>query len=155
MPEHPNAERRRAIFHAFWDDGDVQPMLDVIGDEYEWFNDIGAGPFRHLQNKDEAWAFSMWWMDFFGGTFRYELIDVCASDDRVVEVLRELGEKDGHVFDNRALYVYEVGSDGRYVSLRTFDQDRDNVAAFWSHYPEILTMDIHAAMAPLLPAAAT
>ena len=142
MSEHPNATRFRAIFKALWVDGDMQPMIDSSVDDYVWINDIGAGPWRHLQSKDEAMAFALWWTEFFEGTFRHELIDVCASDDRVIEVLREVGEKDGHVFDNVALYVYDIGPDGRATALRTFDRDRDAVVEFWSHFPEVLALDV-------------
>lgn len=142
MSEHPNATRFRAIFNAFWVDGDMQPMIDSAADDYVWINDIGAGPWRQLQGKDEAMAFGLWWTDFFEGTFRHELIDVCASDERVIEVLREVGEKGGHVFDNVALYVYDIGSDGRATALRTFDRDREAVDEFWSHFPEVLALDV-------------
>ncbi len=141
MPEHPNAAHFRTIFEALWVDGDMQPMIDGTADDYDWHNDIGAGPWRHLRGKEEALAFSMWWMTFFDGTFRHELVDVTASDDRVIEVLREVGEKDGHVFDNLALYVYELGADGRAVALRTYDRDREAIDAFWAHFPEVMALD--------------
>lgn len=141
MPEHPNAVRFRAAFDALWTDGDMQPMIDNTADDHLWINDIGAGPWRHLQGKDESLAFALWWTDFFEGSFRHELIDVCASDDRVIEVLREVGEKEGHVFDNLALYVYEIGPDGRATTLRTFDRDREAVDEFWSHFPEVMALD--------------
>lgn len=150
MTEHPNATRYRAIFDALWTGGDIQPMLDSVAETYEWHNDIGAGPWRHLSGPAEAMAMGAWWTEFFEGTFRHEMIDVCASDDRVIEVLHEVGEKDGHVFDNVALYVYELGPDGRAVSLRTFDRDRENVTEFWSHYPDELHLDTAAVIGDLL-----
>lgn len=155
MPEHPNAARAREAFHAFWDDGDLQPMLDAASDDIVWVNDIGAGPFREVRGKDEVVAMQLWWSDFFGGTFRHELIDICASDERVIEVLREVGERDGHVFDNTALYVYEVDPDRpeQFRSLRTYDRDRDNIEAFWSHHPELLEADVTELLAPYRSAA--
>lgn len=147
MPTHPNADEARRVFEAFWIHGDVQPMLDAATDDFVWINDIGAGPWRELHGKDEATAMQLWWFDWFEGTFRHELVDVCASDDRVIEVLREVGEKDGHVFDNVALYVYEVGPDRRFTSLRTFDRDRGAIEAFWSHFPEVLAIDTAAVLA--------
>ena len=154
MPTHPNADEARRVFDAFWTHGDVQPMLDAATDDFVWINDIGAGPWRELHGRDEAMAMQLWWFDWFAGTFRHELIDICASDDRVIEVLREVGEKDGHVFDNVALYVYDVGPDGRYTALRTFDRDREAIEAFWSHFPDVLALDTVAVLADLAAGAA-
>ena len=153
MPTHPQAERARKLFDSLWVDGDMQTVLDAHDDDFVWINDIGAGPFREVRGKDAALAMQMWWFEFFDGTFRHELIDICASDDRVIEVLREVGEKDGHVFDNLALYVYEIGADGRYSSLRTFDRDRENIDAFWAAYPEVLAMDTDALLGAAVTAA--
>lgn len=154
MPEHPNATRARALFHALWDDGNTDAALDSLSDEFVWINDIGAGPCREVRGRDGALALQLWWFDFFAGNFRHELVDICASDDRVIEMLREVGEKDGHVFDNTALYVYEVDPvhPERFSGLRTYDRDRENITEFWSHYPDLLTADLDALLAPYLPA---
>ena len=151
MPEHPNAPARRAIFNAFWVDGDMMPMIEAMSPDYVWSNDEGAGPWRRLEGIAECTVFGAWWMEFFNGTFRYELIDVCASDDHVIEVLREVGEKDGNVFDNHALYLYRLGPDGKYESLQTYDRDRDKVREFWSHYPDVLDLDTRAVINEMLP----
>jgi ketosteroid isomerase-like protein len=151
MPVHPNADRARKIFDALWINGDSQPLLDASTDDFEWVNDIGAGPWRVLRGKDEAIAMQLWWFAFFEGNFRHELIDICASDSRVIEVLREVGEKDGHVFDNVALYVYEVDDDGQFCSLQTFDRDRDNVTAFWAAFPGAMDLDTGSVIASMVP----
>ena len=153
MPEHPLATRTRRDFHSLWDDGDFQPALDTLADDVVWVNDIGAGPLRELRGKDEVIAMQLWWFDFFAANFRHELIDVCASDDRVIQVLREIGEKDGQVFDNVALYVFEVDAraPNQFRAVRTFDRDRDNIEQFWSNYPEVSAVGSEALLASFLP----
>ena len=76
-----------------------------------------------------------------------------SSDDRVIEVLHEIGEKDGRVFDNVALYVFEVDPQvpDRFARVRTYDRDRANVEEFWSQYPDVLTADVAGLLAPFLP----
>lgn len=151
MPDHPNAAARRSVFLAYWDSGDVAPMLEATSPDYVWCNDEGAGPWRRLEGVGEAMVFAVWWAEFFGGTFRHELIDVCASDDHVIEVLREVGTREGHVFDNVALYLYRLGPDGKYVSLQTFDRDRAAVHEFWSHYPDVMALDVRSVIDEMLP----
>ena len=129
MTEHPQATRARQLFHALWDDGDIEGTLGAMSADVVWVNDIGAGPMRELRGRDRVRALLLWWFDFFDGNCRQELIDVCASDDRVIEVLHELGEKDGRVFDNVALYVFEIDPQDpdRFARVRTYDRDRANI----------------------------
>ena len=152
MPEHPRAIQARQLFHALWDDGDMEATIEAMSADVVWVNDIGAGPLRELRGRDQVRALLLWWFDFFDGNCRHELIDVCASDDRVIEVLHEIGEKDGRVFDNVALYVFEVDPQDpdRFARVRTYDRDRANVEEFWSQYPDVLTADVAGLLAPFL-----
>ncbi len=152
MADHPLAARAREQFHSLWDDGDPQPAFDALADDVVWRNDIGAGPLRLMRSKDEVIAMFVWWTEFFESTFRHELIDVCASDRHVIEILRETGTKDGHEFDNLALYRFEVDprDPTRFSSVETFDRDRDHITEFWAHYPAIAQADEHALLTPLL-----
>ena len=152
MPEHPRAIQARQLFHALWDDGDMEATIEAMLADVVWVNDIGAGPPRELRGRDQVRALLLWWFDFFDGNCRHELIDVCASDDRVIEVLHEIGEKDGRVFDNVALYVFEVDPQvpDRFARVRTYDRDRANVEEFWSQYPDVLTADVAGLLAPFL-----
>jgi|GEM_PF-1984088 len=153
MPEHPRAAHARALFHALWDEGDLESPLASLSPGVVWINDIGAGPLRELWGRDDVLAMQLWWFDFFGGTFRHELIDICASDDRVIQVLREIGEKDGHVFDNLALYVFEADATDPdlFARVRTYDRDRADIDDFWSHYPHVQAADIDTLLAPFRP----
>lgn len=152
MSDHPLAARVREQFRALWDDGDPQPAFDALADDIVWRNDIGAGPLRLMRNKDEVIAMFVWWTDFFEGSFRHELIDVCASDRHVIEILREVGTKDGHDFENLAVYRFEVDprDPHRFCSVETYDRDRDNIATFWSYFPDIAGADESTLLAPLL-----
>ena len=153
MPDHPLATRAREQFRLLWEDGDPQPAFGALADDVVWRNDIGAGPLRLLRGKDEVIAMLLWWTEFFEGTFRHELVDVCASDRQVIEILQETGTKDGHEFDNLALYRFEVDprDPDRFCSVETFDRDRDGIDAFWSRYPEIAQASKDSLLAPLLP----
>jgi ketosteroid isomerase-like protein len=129
--EHPNARRFRAAFAGIWERGDMQVIDELVRDDVEWINDIGAGPFRQLDGKPAVYSMFDQWMALFDGGFRHELIDVCASDRNVVEVIHEIGTAKGHVFDNLALYHHELDDHGRVFRVRTYDRDRDAIERFW------------------------
>lgn len=149
MYDHPLATRTREQFRLLWEEGDPQPAFDALADDVVWRNDIGAGPLRLMRGRDDVIAMLLWWTEFFEGTFRHDLIDVCASDRHVIEILRETGTKDGHDFDNVALYSFEVDPrhPDHFCSVETFDRDRDNIKAFWRRYPEITSADPEALLA--------
>ena len=133
MPEHPNATRSRAAFSALWERGELEPSLELLDDDVIWTNDIGARPWaKEIRGKDRVLEMQAWWMDFFNNSFRHELIDICASDYHIAQILREVGEKDGHTFDNRAVYLFRLNDDGKAVEVRTLDMDRDSIEAFWA-----------------------
>ncbi len=131
MPEHPNATRARLAFEALWQGGDLAPSLALLHDDVHWVNDIGAGPWHEVRGKQGFRELFSGWMSLFDGGFEQQLIDTCASDSNVVQILREVGTARGQVFDNLALYRFEFDVDGLATEVRTYDRDREAVAAFW------------------------
>jgi hypothetical protein len=71
-------------------------------------------------------------MSFFDGGFEHRLIDICASDHNVVEILHEVGIAKGQTFDNVAYYHFTLNGEGLISSVLTVDRDRDNIEAFWA-----------------------
>ncbi len=130
MPEHPNATRARLAFEALWQ-GDPAPSLALLHDDVHWVNDIGAGPWHEFRGKQGFLELFSGWTSFFDGGFEQQLIDTCASDRNVIQILREVGTARGHVFDNLALYRFEFDADGLAIEVRTYDRDREAIAAFW------------------------
>ncbi|MEO6570647.1 MAG: nuclear transport factor 2 family protein [Ilumatobacteraceae bacterium] len=128
---HPNSDRYRQVYDALWNDADVGPMLDWLGDDVVWTNDIGAGPFHRFEGKAAVMGLWVRWNALFDGGFNHELVDVCASDDNVVAILHEVGSARGHQFDNLALYRFELDTSGQIRVVRTYDRDRDAIARFW------------------------
>jgi ketosteroid isomerase-like protein len=132
VPEHPNAARYRSAFEQMWQTGDPSAMVGLIDPDVSWSNDIGAGPWREIEGRDQLLEQLGRWGELFEGTFTQELVDVCASDDNVVAILHEQGTARGQRFDNLALYRLELGPSGTYVRVRTYDRDRDAIEGFWS-----------------------
>ena len=130
--EHPNAVRFRSAFDDLWERGELEPTLRLLRDDVVWINDIGAGPFHRGEGKESVLALFAEWMALFDGGFTHELVDICASDHNVVEILHEVGTARGQRFDNLALYRYELDDDGLVTHVRTYDRDREAIDAFWA-----------------------
>ena len=131
--DHPNAVRFRSAFDDMWRCGDIEPTLQLMRDDVVWINDIGAGPFHRGDGKESLLALVTDWMALFDGTFTQELVDICASDHNVVEILHETGTAQGQRFDNLALYRYELDDNGLVTHVRTYDRDRQAIDEFWAN----------------------
>jgi uncharacterized protein len=127
---HPNADMVRGDFAAL-SAGDIEPVFARMIDDFVMINDEGAGPWRELHGKTAVLDFWTRWMELFDNTFRQDITDVFAEDDRVVLFIREHGAARGQHYDNRAIYLMRI-RDGRYTELRTLDTDRENITRFWT-----------------------
>lgn len=127
---HPNADMVRGDFAALAA-GEFEPVFARMTDDFLMINDEGAGPWRELHGKAAVLDFWTRWMELFDNTFRQDITEVFAEDDRVVLFLREHGTARGQHFDNRAIYLMRI-DDGRYTELRTLDTDRENITRFWT-----------------------
>ena len=123
--------REARALHAAGQAGDFETVLASFDPDVVWTNDAGAGPWAgRTEGIDAVAEMFAGFLTFFEGTFNQELLDVCASSERTVTLLRELGVKDGHQFDNRAVWVHRYAGDC-IVEVTTLDIDRDAVVRFW------------------------
>jgi ketosteroid isomerase-like protein len=132
MAEHENATRCRVAFEALWQNADLEPTLALLADDVVWINDIGAGPWHEFHGKQGVLDLFTGWMAFFDGGFEHRLIDICASDHTVIEILHEVGTARGQRFDNLAYYHFELDDKGLISHVHTVDRDRENIEAFWA-----------------------
>ena len=123
--------RAARALHAAGQAGDFETVLAALDPGVVWTNDAGAGPWAGRTEGVEAVAeMFAGFLTFFEGTFTQELLDVCASAERTMTLLHEVGVKDGHRFDNRAVWVHRHAGE-RVVEVTTLDLDRDGVVRFW------------------------
>ncbi len=112
--------------------GDFGPALSGLHPDIVWTNDTAAGPWAGtFRGVDAVATMLLEFTAFMEGTFHQDLLDLAGSDDHVVLVLRERGERAGHRFDNRAVYVQRL-VDGLTVEVYTRDRDREAAAEFWT-----------------------
>ncbi|MFC5948033.1 nuclear transport factor 2 family protein [Pseudonocardia lutea] len=130
--DHPNARRIRAIFDAIAA-GDLTGAYEATHEDIVNSNDIGAGPWREQRGREVFYAFFADFCALFDERpFGQEVLDALGWDDRVLAVVRETGVAQGQVFDNRAIYLFDLDEDGRWTALRTLDMDQDALRAFWA-----------------------
>jgi ketosteroid isomerase-like protein len=127
--EHPHATEFRKVMAAAAE-GDVATMYANTHEDFFALNDIGAGPWREVYGREAFFAFFGQFVEYLEGTFRQDILDVIGYDDHVVAIVHETGTRQGHVFDNRAIYLFEI-VDGRWASMRSMDMDHDKINAFW------------------------
>jgi ketosteroid isomerase-like protein len=123
--------REARALHAAAQAGDFEPVLAGYDPHVVWTNDAAAGPWAgRIEGIDAVTEMFVGFLTFFEGTFTQELLDVCVSADRTVLLLREMGVKAGHSFDNRAVYVLRHAGD-RIAEVTTLDLDRADAVRFW------------------------
>lgn len=80
MPEHPRATRTRQLFHALWDEGDLEAPLATLASDVVWVNDIGAGPLRELRGRDQVRAMELWAIPFLPPPLRQPHVERCRKN---------------------------------------------------------------------------
>jgi uncharacterized protein len=70
-------------------------------------------------------------MSLSGGTFRIQLDDILAKDDRVVVRCTESAERAGHSWSSPQVHVWTV-KDGRATVFWQYQGDQQTEDEFWS-----------------------
>jgi ketosteroid isomerase-like protein len=84
MPEHPNATLIRRLFQAFAE-RDAATVQSIIADDAVWrFPGTRGALAGEYHGRDEIIHFLASVPQLTGGTFRVDLQDVTAGDDRAV-----------------------------------------------------------------------
>ena len=129
VTDHPNFINAQAAWDAIGR-GDVD--LDAFTDDMVVDNGPGAGPWRHLEGKEAFFTMFMKFVPYFQGTWHQEGRVIYADDATVVSLVHETGTApSGDVFDNRAVYVSRLDSDGKTNRIWTTDVDHEAMEEFW------------------------
>jgi uncharacterized protein len=86
-----------------------------------------AGEYR---GPDDVLAFLGQLAALSGGAFRLDVHDILASDQHVVVLCRELGERDGRRLDTRACHVWHTAN-GKLTELWDVVDDVHSLDEFW------------------------
>lgn len=130
MVMHPNAVLVRRAFDAFAS-GDLGTLKEVLAEDAA-IHDPGHGAIAgDYVGRDRVVEFFAKLVELTGGTFKAELIDILADDDRAVVIERSTARREGKTLDTRDVLVCEIRG-GKIVSAQVFPADEDVENAFWS-----------------------
>jgi ketosteroid isomerase-like protein len=130
MTARDDADLVRSGYEAF-SKGDIPAVLDVFSPDIHWQISGRSGLAGDYRGHDAVLGFFGQLMERSGGTFALELVDLLASDDHVVALTRETGERDGRgSLDVRGVHIWRV-VDGKAVEFRGIADDQYAEDEFW------------------------
>ena len=110
---------------------DIPAVLEQFDPSIAWH--IGgrspmAGTYK---GHEEVVGFFTQLVERSGGTFSLEIHDFVASDDHIVVLCRERGQRDGKELDSNTVHVWHL-RDGKAVEFFGISQDQYATDEFWS-----------------------
>jgi hypothetical protein len=135
MPNHPNFDRSEAALAAARQ-GDYGPAFDNFTDDVVVENGPGAGPWHRATSKGDLAVLLMEFSGALGDTFHQDGRCIYADDRVSINLIHESGKApSGDLFDNVAIYVSRLTSDGRTERMWTVDLDAEHCEEFWRNNP--------------------
>jgi ketosteroid isomerase-like protein len=111
--------------------GDIPGVLAVLSPEIQW-HIPGRNPMAGTyKGHEEVVGFFTQLMERTGGTFNLEIHDFLASDDHVVALTRETGQRDGKSLDSNVVHIWHL-RDGKAVEFFGITQDQHAGDDFWA-----------------------
>lgn len=108
---HANEERTRRAYDAFGT-GDLDGAMGSLADDCVW-HVRGVGPLTgDYRGKEEILGFFGKLAQITMGSFRIEIRDVLANDQRSVVIARNTMTLDGEQVESDTVAVYEADADG-------------------------------------------
>lgn len=131
MGAHPNVETTRQGYDAF-SAGDLEAIRDRFSPDIVWHVG-GTSPFSgDYEGIDEVFGFFGKITQESGGTFKFDVQDILANDERVVVLAHVTAERNGKRLDQNTCNVHHVNAEGETTEFWSFPEDQAAGDAFWS-----------------------
>lgn len=131
MGEHPNLQQLRKGYDAF-EKGDLATLGELFSDDIVW-HAPGRGPISgDYKGKEEVFGFFGKLVQETGGTFKLEVEDMFANDERGVATQRISADRDGKHLDNYSTNVFRFDADGKVVESWGMAVDTEVGTEFFS-----------------------
>jgi len=128
---HPNAELIRR-FQEAQQKGDAPVLMESLADNVVWHVPGKNLLSRDYNDKAEVAGFWARVRELSGGTIRTELLDVLASDDHAIALVRVHAEREGRSLGGQfQAFTYRI-ENGKIAEFWFLVEDRYAVDAFWS-----------------------
>jgi len=111
--------------------GDVDAVLSIFEPNILW-HVPGRGPLsRDYHGPGEVVGFFQHFMDLSQGTFRIQVDDVLANEERVVVLCTESAQRGPKSWSSPQVHVWTV-KDGRVTTFWQYQGDQQSEDEFWS-----------------------
>lgn len=134
LSEVSAAESNAALIRRGYDAfarGDIEAVLLVLAEDILW-HVPGRGPLsRDYRGHGEVLGFFGRFMDLSGGTFRIQIDDVLANQERVVVLCTESAQRAGRSWSSPQVHVWTVKND-RATVFWQYQGDQQAEDEFWS-----------------------
>jgi len=120
-------ERAYAAFAA----GDIPTVLQTMDEKILW-HVPGRGPLsRDYRGHQEVLAFFQHFTELSGGTFRIQVDDALANDQRVIVLVTESAERKGRTWSSPQVHAWTI-KNGKAVVFWQYQGDQQTEDEFWS-----------------------
>jgi len=120
-------ERAYAAFAV----GDITTVLQTMDEKILW-HIPGRGPLsRDYRGHQEVLGFFQHFTEMSGGTFRIQVDDVLANDQRVIVLVTESAERKGRTWSSLQVHAWTI-ENGKAVVFWQYQGDQQTEDEFWS-----------------------
>jgi uncharacterized protein len=132
---HPNAVQLRTMYDGVGQ-GDLDPLIASLADGVSWI-DSSLGPLAgEFTDKDDVLGFFGKMMGIYGDTFRLEIVEILADDNRGVVLTSEAGTSRGGSLAWTGVHLWTF-QDGRCTRFQSFMDRAYN--EFWARQAAVTT----------------
>ncbi len=122
--EHPNASRFRAA-HEAMRAGDIQPLVDLLADDVEWWETGAPHPIRGKAAVHDRLQ------DLAEYHISAELHDLFANEEHLVALIHGAARRGDRRLDYSAAEVYHLTAAGLISKRQAFAHDTRPIADFF------------------------
>lgn len=127
-----NAARLREGYEAFGS-GDLAKVAEMFSPDLVWHTPDQHGRLGgDHKGWDEVAEFFMKSMELSEGTFRIEILDILASDDRAAGYVHVTANARGRLLDEYPVHLFRYDDDGIVQEVTQYHLNADGPDAFWA-----------------------
>lgn len=130
MNDHPNTMLMQRAYDAF-SAGDLAALGELIADDATWHQPGHNAISGDYTGREAIFEYFGKLVELTGGTFKAEVIDIVADDDRAMAVQHSTADKDGKVYDTKNVLVSEI-RDGKFVETQVYESNPELEDSFWA-----------------------
>lgn len=131
MNDHTNATLMQRGYDAFAS-GDLDTLTELIAPDAVWHQPGHNSIAGDYVGRDAIFDYFGKLLTLTDGTFKAEVVDIVADDDRAIAIQHSTGTRNGQKYDTKNVVVFEM-RDGRFVETQVYESDPELEDRFWAN----------------------